>query len=64
MFDFLLMYVDSSLEVHVDVCELYRGVCRGDLGGERMSGTRVCRGGLGRVGDKKCVQPNKLTYLI
>ena len=47
MFDFLLMYVDSSLEVHVHVCALYRGVCRGDLGGEGMSGTRVCRGGLG-----------------
>ena len=67
MFDFLLMYVDSSLEVHVDVCALYRGVCRGGLGGEGMSGTCVRRrglGGLGRVGDKKCVQPNKLTYLI
>ena len=36
MFDFLLMYVDSSLEVHVDVCELYcvqRGLRRG--GNER-----------------------------
>ena len=47
MFDFLLMYVDSSLEVHVDVCALYRGVCRGDLGGEGMSGTCVRRRGLG-----------------
>ena len=58
--------MDSSLEVHVDVCELYC-VCRGGLGGEGMSGTCVRRrglGGLGRVGDKKCVQQNKLTYLI
>ena len=37
-------------------------MCRGGLEGEAMSGTCVCRGGLGglgRVGDKKCVQPNK-----
>ena len=40
--------MDSSLEVHVDVCALYMCVQRG----------------LGRGGDKKCVQPNKLTYLI
>ena len=45
------------------MCIVQRCVQRGLGRGENERYTCV-QGGLGRVGDKKCVQPNKLTYLI